>query len=118
MPDLVAISLQPTYQITASLFNSADALLAFGDTPAQIDIQLQAALRGEKGDPGSSTSRYVHTQSSPASVWTVAHNLNAKPSVTVADHLGNQIFPDVAFVDQNIVQVTHGLAITGAVFCN
>lgn len=118
MPDRIALSLQPTYQITASLFDSAGALLAFGDTPGQIDIQLQAALRGEKGDPGSSTSRYVHTQSSSAATWTVAHNLNAQPSITVSDHLNRQIWADVTYVDQNIVQVTHATPLTGFVYCN
>lgn len=118
MPDRSAISLQPTYQITANLFDSAGALLAFGDAPGQIDIQLQAALRGEKGDPGSSTSRYVHTQSSAAAIWTVAHNLNARPSVSVSDNLNNLVFADVSYIDDNIVRVVHGSAMTGFVYCN
>jgi len=66
----------------------------------------------------SSGVRYIHTQSSASSVWTVAHNLNCRPSVDVVDHLGGQIFPDITWVDDNIVQVTHGSAIIGAVYVN
>jgi len=118
MPEKIDITLTPNYPVTVNLTDVAGSELVFFDAQDQISIELQPILRGEKGDPGSSLSRYVHTQSSPSSIWTVAHNLNAKPSVTVADHLGNQIFPDVAYVDANIVQITHGVAITGAVFCN
>jgi hypothetical protein len=36
----------------------------------------------------------------------------------VVDHLGQQIYPDVAWLDDDIVQVTHGAALLGAVYCS
>jgi hypothetical protein len=61
---------------------------------------------------------YTHTQAIAAAVWTVAHNLGRRPSVAVTDHLGNQIWPDVRWVDDNLVQVTHGTPLTGFAYCN
>jgi hypothetical protein len=51
-------------------------------------------------------------------VWTVPHNLGRYPSVTVADHLGNVITPDVRYLDDDMVQITHGTALTGYAYCN
>ncbi len=67
---------------------------------------------------GITDKEYVHTQSSPATVWTVAHNLSKRPGVTVVDHLDREIYADVSYVDDNIIQVTHGTAIIGKVYCN
>lgn len=61
---------------------------------------------------------YQHTQATPAAIWTVAHNLGRRPSVSVTDHLGNLVLPDVAYVDDDIVQVTHGVPLTGYAYCN
>lgn len=83
-----------------------------------LDVYFATLLRGPKGDRGDSATRYVHTQTTAAPVWTVPHNLHARPAVTVVDHLGRQVFPDVAWIDDDIVQITHGAAMTGAVYCS
>ena len=96
--------------------------------PLQPALQLEFAKRlerplpmvtayvGPPGPPGGMT--YTHTQAIAAAVWTVAHNLGRRPSVAVTDHLGNQIWPDVRWVDDNLVQVTHGTPLTGFAYCN
>lgn len=68
--------------------------------------------------PQGGGSSFVYTQSTPSPVWTVPHNLNKRPSVTTVDHLGAQIFGDLVYIDDNIVQVVHGSPITGTVYCN
>lgn len=70
------------------------------------------------GPPGSNGATYAHTQSIAGSGWTVAHNLNRHPSITTTDNLGNVIYGDVAYVDANIVQITHGSALIGFAYCN
>lgn len=78
--------------------------------------------KGEKGDKGDSGggagATYTHTQSTPQSIWTVAHNLGRWPSVTVTDHLGQRIEPDVKYLDNNLAQVTHSTPLTGFAYCN
>ena len=61
---------------------------------------------------------YTHQQSIALAVWTVAHNLGRFPSLTVTDLLGQVIYPDVQYQDNNLVQVTHGTALAGFVYCN
>jgi len=51
-------------------------------------------------------------------VWTVAHNLNRRPSITVVTNLDQRIEPDVTYVDANTVQITHAAAQIGKVYCN
>lgn len=113
MPANIQIALVPSYPVSIQLSGDSGALeLSIVES---ISVELSPILRGL---PGSAGSRYTHTQSSASAIWTVAHNLNSKPVVMVADHLDRQIFPDIEWIDNNIVRVTHGYAITGSVFCN
>jgi hypothetical protein len=84
--------------------------------PQELPADMANVIVGKPGAPGGST--YTHTQSIAASVWTVAHNLGRRPSVAVTDHLGVEIYSDVRWIDDNLVQITHGNAITGFVYCN
>jgi len=65
-----------------------------------------------------SATTFTWTQSIALSVWTIPHNLNKFPSVTVVDNLGNLIYPDVSYVDSNTVQITHGSAFAGKAYLN
>lgn len=71
--------------------------------------------RGQSGSGGGSTFEW--TQSIPLSVWTVPHNLERYPSVTVAIS-DDVVISDVRYIDENIVQITHGSPLTGKVYCN
>lgn len=73
---------------------------------------------GMQGLPGASANSYTHTQSIAAAIWTVAHNLARRPSITVVDNLDRRIEPDVAYLDANTVQITHASALIGKVYCN
>lgn len=84
--------------------------------PAELPADMAAVIVGKPGPAGGST--YIHTQAIAAAVWTVAHNLGRRPSVTVTDHLGNVVVPDVRYLDNDLVQVTHGTSITGYAYCN
>lgn len=75
-----------------------------------------AASAGGGVSPGGAS--YTHAQAAPAAVWTVPHNLGRYPSITVTDHLGAVVVPDVLYVSSAIVQVTHGSAIAGFAYCN
>ena len=57
-------------------------------------------------------------QTTPLATWTVPHNLNRYPSVTVTDHLGAVLLADVQYVDANTVQINHSVPMTGRAYCN
>lgn len=61
---------------------------------------------------------YTWTQSLALAVWTIPHNLDKYPSVTVVDGLGVRIEPDVVYADSNIVTVTHSAALAGKAYLN
>ena len=103
--------------------------LSFPFTPTVGDIHTAGALSwrwdgvkwvsvtGSTGAGGGNVS-YTHTQSVAASVCTAPHNLGRWPSVSVVDNLGNQVEPDVSYVDANIVQIAHGVPMVGKAFFN
>lgn len=79
---------------------------------------LAEVLRGPQGVPGAAMATYTHTQAIALAVWTVPHNLGRYPAITVTDNLGNQVHPDVTYVDGNVVQITHGLPLVGRADCS
>ncbi len=84
-------------------------------TQTQVVKQVEA---GPQGIPGSAAATYTHLQTAALSIWTVPHNLGRKPSITVVDNLDQRIEPDVTYIDDNTVRITHGSALTGKVYCN
>lgn len=50
--------------------------------------------------------------------WTIAHNLQRYPSITVTDNSGRVVAPDISYVDGNIIQITHSSPLTGWAYLN
>lgn len=95
-----------------------DLLLAQATTVPRdplLDQILQAIADG--GGSGG-RQRFTWPQNIAATVWTIPHNMDTFPSVTVVDSTGARVEPDVSYVDANIVQVTHGSPFTGKAFLN
>lgn len=87
--------------------------------PAAPTFIVGAAEQGPPGPPGPAGGEsFVYPQTVPAMVWTVPHNLNRWPSVTVVNNIGEKLIADVQYVDSNIIQVTHNAPTVGRVFCN
>lgn len=59
---------------------------------------------------------FTFQQELASSVWTIPHNLNRKPSVTVYDNLNQIIYADVSYVDENTVRIVHGRPIIGSAY--
>lgn len=74
---------------------------------------MQEQLQGPAG-PGFAP--YEWQQLTPLAVWTVPHNRGGFPSVTVTDHLRNELLADVAYIDANTLQVTHTSPLVGYVY--
>lgn len=77
---------------------------------------MPGQLRGPRGLAGGET--FTWTQSIALAIWTIAHNLGKYPSVIVVDTTGDQVIPDVTYIDQNTIQVTHGLPMAGSAYLN
>lgn len=61
---------------------------------------------------------YAHVQNASASVWTITHELEKYPSVTVSDSAGNTVVGDVKYISVNQLTVTFSTPFSGSAFCN
>lgn len=56
---------------------------------------------------------HTHYQSTPSSTWSITHNLNRHPRVTVVDSSGNEQHCEVDYPDLNTAVVTTAAAFSG-----
>lgn len=61
---------------------------------------------------------YTHNQTLPSDVWTVEHNLEKFPSVTVTLPSGKVGFGDVQYIDENNLTITFAGDETGKAYMN
>lgn len=78
-----------------------------------------AAQRAESAAATFVPDKYfVFEQGTASNVWTITHNLNKKPSVTVVDSADNVFYPAVQYIDLNTLVVTMNGATTGKAYLN
>lgn len=75
-------------------------------------------LDGDKKIPLYSTKTYVHDQLVSSATWSVVHNMNKRPSVTVITSAGDVVFGDAKYVDDNNMTLTFAAAFGGKAYCN
>lgn len=59
---------------------------------------------------------YVHTQNTPASVWTLNHNLNGNPTAVVLDSAGTQCEGTFSYPSLNTMVITFTGAFSGVAY--
>jgi hypothetical protein len=67
---------------------------------------------------GPSHATYTHTQNSASATWTINHNLNCYPSVTIVDSAGSVVIGDVSYTNANTLVVTFVAAFGGKAYLN
>jgi hypothetical protein len=92
-----------------------------GDTGSQ-------GAKGDKGDTGATGPQgpagtltnfdinlvsFVYEKRSNGNVWTIPHNLNFMPNVTVIDYGGNNVECDIQHVNSNSLTLTFSEAVSG-----
>ena len=70
----------------------------------------RAGVQGPRGAAGAS---YIHTQGSAGTVWTIAHNLGFKPTVTAMTAGGMEMAGEVQHLSINTLTITFTLAVSG-----
>jgi hypothetical protein len=61
---------------------------------------------------------YIHDQSVPASSWSITHNLNKYPSVTIVDTANSEIIGEVVYNNTNTLTLTFSASFSGKAFLN
>ena len=61
---------------------------------------------------------YIHEQGVASATWTITHNLNKFPAVSVVDSAGNEIIAEVSYPDNNTCVITMKGASKGTAYLN
>ena len=69
--------------------------------------------QGPQGPSGGAGAAYIHTQASPATTWTINHNLGYRPSVELLDSGSQEIDGDISHPTVNQTVVTLNPATAG-----
>jgi len=65
-----------------------------------------------------SDKNFVFNQAVPSTVWSITHNLNKFPSVSVVDTAGTQVFTIADYIDTNTLILTFSAAFAGKAYLN
>lgn len=76
---------------------------------AALDVRVTALEQG---------SSYIHYQGSASAVWTITHNLNRYPAVTIVDSALTQVEGDITYNSLNQCTVEFSAPFSGSAFCN
>lgn len=82
--------------------------------PASVGTQGPQGIPGDPGPPGANGGNYLHTQNTPASSWSVAHNLGYKPGgVAVMDSAGTVVEGQITHLDVNNLRLDFSAPFSG-----
>lgn len=94
------------------------------DALFQIDAQMSVAGEGlidvtlRNSDYVVTSKTYIHEQGISSDTWTIEHNLNKYPSVTLVDTAGTQFQGRVEYIDENNCIVYMNGATKGKAYLN
>jgi len=61
---------------------------------------------------------YTHEQSTTATKWTIAHNLNKYPNVTIVDTARTMVIAQIKYIDANNIELDFKAATAGFAYLN
>ena len=67
---------------------------------------------------GNDDKTFVFTQAVPSATWSITHNLNKFPSVSVVDTANTQVFTIADYIDTNTLTLTFSAAFAGKAYLN
>lgn len=63
-------------------------------------------------------ANYVHNQEMVSATWTVNHDLNKYPSVTIVDSGDNVLYTEIEYIDVNTLEVRFEASTSGKAYIN
>jgi len=72
---------------------------------------------GAQGPAGASGAGFfTYTQNTPASTWTITHNLGGYPAATVLDTSGNNCEGTISYTNANTMVITFTSSFSGTAY--
>lgn len=87
-----------------------------GQTNKRFTVTDLASYYRTSGELGFGTTEF--NQVSASSVWTITHDLERFPSVTVVDSSGNLVIGDVDYVSNLELTITFSAPFSGTAYLN
>jgi hypothetical protein len=87
-------------------------------TPVWLINKDDVCIECEGGGGGDGDLTYVFTQIVPNTTWSITHNLNKFPSVTIVDSAGTVVIGDVTHINNDQLTVTFNSAFAGKAYLN
>lgn len=78
----------------------------------------QTIIVKPSGSGTSSDKTFVYTQNTPSDEWTVKHDLDKYPAVTVVDSANSVVVGECQYIDKNTVVLRFKGAFSGKAYCN
>ena len=85
--------------------------LAFTPTSEITSTTIQGAIEEVRAK-----SKFVHTQASAATTWSITHNLKFYPNVSIVDSALSHVIGEVTYIDENSLTVSFTSAFSGKAF--
>lgn len=79
---------------------------------------IWAPMFSDIGATVTGDKHYQHNQGSPASVWTINHDLAKRPAVQIEDSLGRDVEASIEWPDIHTVVITFSASISGKAYLN
>lgn len=98
-----------------------DAQLVLVSANGEISGDKYYGLAGytaSEGSGGGGDKSFVYSQSVAAATWSITHNLNKYPSVSVVDSGLNTVYGNIEYIDTNSLTITFKSAFGGKAFLN
>lgn len=87
--------------------------------PLPITVSQSAVeLTGTVTANGEKLTSYTHEQAVSAEEWTINHNMNKKPSVTIVDSANTYVLGEVEYLDKNALVVRFKFPFKGKAHLN
>jgi hypothetical protein len=94
-----------------------DSVIDF--TISQGDVTTFTIQRRNSGVlTATYNSSYTHTQGTPETVWTISHNLNKRPSVSIVTSFGAAVVGEINYIDNNNLTITFADPFSGKAYLN
>lgn len=61
---------------------------------------------------------FEYSQLTPAKAWSIEHNMEKMPTVTIVDSAGNKVIGETKYIDKNNVILSFSAAFSGKVYLN
>ena len=101
---------------TEDILGGVKAVLLDEETGERIPVYIDK--NGKLWVTATGDKNYIYDQISLSTIWTIEHNLNKYPSVTVKDTGGNSYTGEVVYLNPNKLEVHFSVPISGRAYLN